>query len=234
MSLLFKNIFFNKRRQFKIIMNILSLNIDEKNKFNQTNKKNSFKKRSMNMAPRTYGFYNRLLNIRVSYLYCATIASIALCTAGWWYFLYKPVVANSNAMQQQLNQMYAQIDELRKSERTLLGISKSIDALKQNVQKNSEPKNRKQYAQQNLSSIAEFATNAGVTIASCRVCAQRDESWCCVNDIAGDFKGSFEQMIAFFDSLKNTKQLIDVSKCELVRVDAITFSLHATFSFYCI
>lgn len=182
--------------------------------------------------PRTYGFYQSLLRIRIFYLYCASVLFVAVCSGLWWYLLFQPATNITVAMQQQINHMYAQVDELRKSERTLAGIAQSIDALKQNVETHSEKKMRKHYMHQSLSLITECAQNSGITIGSCKLCGEREDSGFCVISISGDFKGSLDQMIAFFDAMKNSKQIIDVFQGEMVRIDSGIFSLHTTLNLY--
>jgi hypothetical protein len=179
-----------------------------------------------------YGFYHSLLKIRVLYLYCATLVCIILCIGLWWYFLFQPASIAADATQQQLQLMNVQVAELRKSERTLAGLAQSIDALKQNGETNSETKIRKRNEQQSLSLIADCALNCGMSVGSCKLCGERDEAGLCVTSIRADFKGSLDQMIAFFDAMKNSKQIIDISQGEMVRVDSGTFSLHATFNLY--
>ncbi len=184
------------------------------------------------LLPRAYGFYNSLLKMRITYLYCITLILIALSSGSWWYFVYQPSIDAIDSMQQQISQIHAQINQLRKTEKTLLGLSQSIDA--QNIQKHSESKMRKVHAQESLSLLADCATNSGVGIESFKVCSTHDESWCCIIDMSGDFKGSLDQIISFFDALRNTKQIIDVCQCEIARVDTNIFSLHALFNVYCV
>lgn len=181
----------------------------------------------------TYGFYNRLLRIPILYLYCATLLFVILCTGFWWIFLYQPAALVIQSSQQEIDQKHLQIAQLRKTERSLLGISKSIDAVKQNVHKQPEIQSHKSNAQQSLALIAEYATNSGIQVEACRSCGYRKETWCDVTDVSGDFKGSFDQMITFFDVLKSSKQIIDVSKCDLIHIDGDMFSLRAIFSLYC-
>jgi hypothetical protein len=179
---------------------------------------------------RIYGLYNRLLKMPILYLYCITIIVIAASTGLWWYFLYSPAYDATNKLQFTINDMRSQFDELRKTEKILSGISQSIDA--QNMNK-SAMKIRNFDAQQSLSLIADSAINAGISMQSCKLSAQREESWCCIHDINGDFKGSLDQIISFFDTLKKSKQIIDATQCNLVASGVNTFYLHAIFKVYC-
>lgn len=180
-------------------------------------------------------FYNALLKIRIWYLYSFTFLCAGFSVAGWWYFLYQPTLREQVQLQQQLDQMHVQLNELRKSEKSLRTVAQSIDALKHDDQKNNGKKSHTIYKQECLSSIIDFAIEAGIVVDMCRLSGQREESWCNVNTIMADFKGTFDQMIAFFDSLKNMKQkLVDVVHCELIHTKENLFSLHAIIDFYCV
>ena len=177
-------------------------------------------------------FYNFLLRLPIRRLYFFTILSICLSGGIWWQFLYQPAVSAHMQLQQSVDQLHAEINELRKIERTFNGLSQSIDA--QNIQKKSVVKMRKLDAQESLSLIADSAINAGIAMESCKLCGEHENSWCCITDINGNFKGSLDQIILFFDALKKSKQIIDVAQCTLVACDANNFSLHALFNVYCL
>lgn len=176
-------------------------------------------------------FYNSLLGIRMSYLYFLTFLFICSGTGTWWYFLYDPAINTNSHLQNSIDQLQAQLNEFRKIEKTFTGISRSIDA--QNTQKNSITRMRKSDAQQSLSLIADSAVNAGIIMESCKLCAaQQENSW--GNIVSGDFKGSFDQIISFFEALKKSKQVVDVTQCTLVAHEVNTFCLRALFTVYCL
>jgi hypothetical protein len=175
-------------------------------------------------------FYNALLHTRVRHLYSFTFLFVCAGISLWWYFLYQPAVHVQMQLQQSVDQLHMQINELRKIEKTFNGISQSIDT--QTMKKNSITKMRKLDAQQSLSLIADSAINSGISLESCKLCGEHENSWCCITDISGNFKGSFDQIISFFDALKKSKQIVDVTQCTLTAHDANTFSLHGLFHVY--
>jgi hypothetical protein len=181
---------------------------------------------------RSYRFYNRLLRMPILYLYCITLIIIIAAGGLWWHFLYAPLYSSINTLQFTINNMHCQLHELRKTEKALNGISQSIDT--QNTYKKSVTKMRNLDAQQSLSLIADSALNAGITMESCKLCSQHEEDLFFINDISGNFKGSFDQIISFFDTLKKSKQIIDVTQCTLIANGTNTFCFHALFKVYCI
>ena len=77
--------------------------------------------------------------------------------------------------------MHAQIDAISKSEQELLVLSKAIEELKTSLQSSSAKQPRQQFVHANLSCITDAATASGMNIASCKVCSEKDKSWCSMN-----------------------------------------------------
>lgn len=178
------------------------------------------------------GLYLQLVRMRTTHLYSGTLVTAFVLVTGWWYLLYQPSVHKSDQLQRSIDQMYQRVDVLHKSERELAHLAKTITDLKTSVQNYSQKQPRKHLMQQHLAYITDCATVAGVTIGACRLCTERDTSWCTMNEITGEFKGTLEQIISFFDTLKTSKKMIDCAKLELVRIDATTYSAHTVFSIF--
>ncbi len=180
----------------------------------------------------SYGLYNELLKIRISVLYLLAFSALFAMSGTWWYFWYQPSKRVTNQLQEEVHALYSQMDELKKIEKNFAGISQAIDACKVDVQKKSVMKYRNQQRQQSLSLVVDCATDSGINVGACRLLDQRDESWCSINTLSGEFKGSLDQVIAFFDALKKTKQIIEISGYELMHTAGESFTLHANFAVY--
>lgn len=159
--------------------------------------------------------------------------SLTLCgllVSLWWYYLYCPSVDRNQRLKENIAQLHTQIDTLSKSEQELSTLSQSISELKKNIENFSTKETPQQFLHTNLSCITQAATTSGMRIASCKVSSHKDKSWCSMNEIIGEFNGTYDQVICFFEHIKKSKRLIDVSRCDVARIDENSFLVRANFS----
>ena len=176
--------------------------------------------------------YRSLLGVSVYYLYFLTLIFLIMVMGGWWYVLYAPQCRSHERLNNSVEQMHQQVITLKRSEREMANLDKNVVQLKSSVQNYSHKQSRKQFMQNALTLVADSAHQIGMTVNACRLCTERDASWCTMNEIAAEYKGTLDQIISFFDQLKKTKRIMQCSKCEMTRIDKELFSVQAVFTFF--
>ncbi len=177
-------------------------------------------------------FYFHILQMRVHLLYGCTLFIIAALLGIWWYFFYMPGIKQVQHLEQATAQMYHHLVALKKSEHEYSALDQTLASLKNNLNGLDSKKSNQQMITNTLAFITDTANKNGMLVNSCRMCNQKDKSWCRVNEVAGDFRGTIDQTISFFEQLKTSKRLIDCTKCEIVHLDKDTCSMQAVFNIF--
>ena len=128
--------------------------------------------------------------------------------------------------------MYHQLVALKKSEHEYAALDQTLTSLKNNLNGTDHKKSHQHMATGTLAFITDAANKNGMMVNTCRMCNQKDKSWCRVNEVAGDFRGTIDQTISFFEQLKTSKRLIDCTKCEIARLDKDLCSVQAVFKIF--
>lgn len=179
----------------------------------------------MKLSP-SYGLYARLLKCRIGYLYLYTAIFSITGISSWWYFLYEPVLEQNEILQKTIDNLHLKRVQLALAERTFNRICHSID-IKAKIEEN---KSKATYAQQTLSTITHCAHAAGLNIGYCRLGKQYNKDGQIIYELHADVKGSLDQLLSFFDTVKNSKQWIEVAGCAINRVDANNFCMRSSFN----
>lgn len=181
----------------------------------------------MKLSP-SYGLYEQLLKCRIVYLYLFTTLFSIMSIGVWWYFFYAPVLHRNDFLQNKIDDLHVKRARFALAERTINGICQSIDV----KAKIDAKKSKTFYAQQTLSTIAHCAHTAGLSVGSCRLGKQHEKNGEILYELHADFKGSLDQLLIFFDTVKSSKQWIDLAGCTLNRLDANLFCMRGAFNFH--
>ena len=174
--------------------------------------------------------YFSLVHWQLWHLYAASFSCLVIMVGGWWYCMHNPLSTRIENLQKNISTLQGQQTRYVSVKQELAGLTKSLSELKLSLQNYKYKQPYTDVLQQTLALIVDTALNAGIMINSCKLCAGQNNSWCNVNDILFDGKGTFDQIIVFFESLKKSKKLVDCTKCEIARCDANIFGMQVVFN----
>ncbi|CAN5180183.1 hypothetical protein BH09DEP1_BH09DEP1_7970 [soil metagenome] len=170
--------------------------------------------------------YFNLLQTQVHLLYGCTFFLLGLAAFIWWVQLSTPLVAANSALETDMHISYHRLQSQKKSEKLAKELQKKFSDLKSGT-----PDLKKDTA---LCSLVSLAQKNGLAVASARLCRQKNKSWCMLQEVQTECRGSYDQLVSFFEQLANHKPLISCKNCEITRVDKDIFSARAVFATYLI
>jgi len=124
--------------------------------------------------------------------------------------------------------MHQKTSLAKKTERELSALTQSISDLKLSMQNYASKQPQKNSAQQTLALVADTALLNGMMV---NVCKLSDQIHASSNSgqITCACSGTLDQLIVFFETLKNSKHMIDCCSFELARIEHDTFAANIVF-----
>lgn len=170
--------------------------------------------------------YFNLLQVQVHLLYGCTFFLILLLAALWWIQFYKPLCAANHALENDLKISYERLKSQKKSEKLVQELQKKFSDFKSGI-----PDLKKDAA---LCSLVSLAQKNGLMVINARLCRHKNKSWCSMQEVQTEYRGSYDQLITFFEQLSTHKPLISCKNCDITRNDKDTFTARALFATYLI
>lgn len=182
----------------------------------------------MSLSFNAKGIYLLLMRTPMRYLYLFTFIFLSILMSSWWFFLYTPTMRSIENLYQTLDQMHQKTFMAKRTERELAALTKSIAELKISVQNYSSKQSQKSMTQQTLALIADTALQNGMLVNVCKLSGQTNSS-SPSGQITFACRGTLDQLIIFFETLKNSKRMIDCYSCELARAENDIFAAQIVF-----
>lgn len=172
--------------------------------------------------------YFNLLQTQVHLLYGCTFFLLALLGVLWWLQFYKPLCAANRALETDLTISYQRLRSQKKSEISARELNAKFSDLKTSMSGSGI----KQDAA--LCSLVSLAQKNGLAVVNARLCRQKNKAWCHMQEVQTECRGSYDQLITFFEQLSTHKPLISCKNCDITRVDKDTLTARALFHTYLI
>lgn len=169
--------------------------------------------------------YFNLLHTPVHLLYGCTFLFLAAVIASWWHFAYQPLCAANHTLEQHLHLSFARLQSQKKSEKMAREVSKQFSDIKANMALGS----KKDAA---LCSLVSLAQKNGLMVMNARLGRQANKPWCTMQELHAECRGTYDQLISFFDQLANQKSVITCKSCDIARVDKDTLTARVLFHTY--
>jgi Tfp pilus assembly protein PilO len=174
--------------------------------------------------------YFVLLRMRVHSLYvCTLLFLIPLCGL-WWWCMYVPMQHATHENQRAVITLENSAVSVKNIEHDIVVLKNSIAQLKNSYQSCIAKAADEKTVAQSLHFLMHSAQQIGLTITHCKSCGKRDKSWCSAYDINVELLGSFDQIVSFFNTLKEKYSFITCKNFEIAHKDKESFSLRALFS----
>lgn len=171
--------------------------------------------------------YFNLLQTQVRLLYGCTFLFLAALIWCWWHFTYKPLVAVNRLLEKDLQVTFARVLSQKKSEKCAKELQKNFSDLK-----SSMPSTVKKDVA--LCSLVSLAQKNGLAVVNARLGRHATKSWCAIQEVQTEYRGTYDQLISFFDQLANQKPVIACKSCDIARVDKDILTARAVFHTYII
>ena len=171
--------------------------------------------------------YFTLLQIPLRYLYFATFAVLSFLLLLWWFIFYQPLLEGNNYLIQTIPGLHQQSIILRKTEKQLALVEHSILKSKKEWEiKAQQSFQKKDIHSDSLIDLAQQAFASGLTVRSCKHCAQYTSSAHKPVELA--VQGTIEQIINFFETCAKA-QIFTCNQCTLTHKNSNIFLMQATF-----
>lgn len=170
--------------------------------------------------------YFNLLQANVHLLYGCTLVFLLIMCGFWWLQLYKPLVASNQALENDLTITFKKLKSQKISEKLSKELQKKFSDYKSGI-----PDLKKDAI---LCSLVSLAQKNNLQVMSVRLCRQKNKEWCTWQEIQTECRGSYDQLISFFEQLANHKPIISCKSCDITRNDKDAFTMRALFATYLI
>jgi hypothetical protein len=170
------------------------------------------------------GLYLLLVRTPIYYLYCATLFFLACVLSSWWFFVYMPSMRSVDNLYRALDEMHQKTLMVKKTEHELAALTQSISELKISMADYAAKQPRKDILQHMLALVVQTALQNGMRVNLCKLSEQINAT-SGFNQILFAGKGTLDQLIVFFEALKNSKKIFDCSSCEMVRAEYDTYTM---------
>jgi Tfp pilus assembly protein PilO len=173
--------------------------------------------------------YNFLQHRTILHLYLITFACTTLLLSAGFFFVYLPLHHSLEYSHNKVAQMRTQLKTMNSSKHSAKKLQESVTEMQSSIKGYVQNRAMNLIMNDAVVFITECAAGQKLTIGSCRLCTQRDKQWCKLNQITGQFTGTMDQLIAFFQKIQRSNKLIKCKKFELTKQADANFSLTAVF-----
>lgn len=172
--------------------------------------------------------YFNLLQTQVHLLYGCTFFFLLALGVFWWFFLYNPIRAANFALENDLAITYKRLQSQKIAVKNAENLNKRFSDLKTSM---SGSANKKDSA---LCSLVSIAQKNNLLVSSARLCRQKNKQWCALQEIQAECRGTYDQLVSFFEQLAQHKPIINCKTCEITRNEKTLLTARATFYVYLI
>lgn len=172
--------------------------------------------------------YFNLLKTPVHLLYGCTFFFLCTLVVCWWWYWYRPLVAMNESLEYASSRLFAQTQLQKESAKHTATIQKKCAALKSDLKKNSGKQDDA------LCALLALAQKNGMSVQSAKLCRQKNKSWCTMQELQLESKGTLAQLIAFFDAASTAKPLMSCKNFQITRTDKDVLNARMIFHTYVI
>ena len=173
--------------------------------------------------------YNFLHQRTLLHLYLITFACAMLLIGAGFFFVYFPLQQALEHSQSKVVQMRTQLKTMNSSRHSSKKLQESVTEMQSSIKGYVQNRAMNLIMNDAVLFLTDCAAGQKLTIGACRMCTQRDKQWCKLNQITGQFTGTIDQIIAFFQKIQKSNRLIKCKKFELAKQTDVNFSLTAVF-----
>lgn len=150
-----------------------------------------------------------LLQTPVHLLYGCTFFILASIIGGWWYYWYAPIMAANNALEQDLHLSFTRMQSQKKSEKLAHDLQRQFSDLKSSVSTSKRDTA--------LCSLVSLAQKNGLSVMNARLGRKQNKSWCNMQEVQAECKGTYDQLLTFFEQLAQQKPIAVCKVCDITR-----------------
>lgn len=172
--------------------------------------------------------YFNLLKTQVHLLYGCTFFLIGLAVFLWWSQLYRPLITANEALEKEMHVCFVRFKSQKASQNMVKDIQKKFSDLKASMIGSAYKKDA------TLCSLVSLAQKNNLNVISARLGRSKNKSWCSMQEIHAECRGTYDQLISFFDNVITHKPIMNCKKYDIARNDKDIFTLRATFNTYLI
>lgn len=172
--------------------------------------------------------YFNLLKAQVHLLYGCTFFLIGLVVFLWWLQLYRPLITANESLEKEMYVCFSRLKSQKTSQKMAQDTLKKFSELKASMIGSPYKKDAA------LCSLVSLAQRNNLNVISARLGRSKNKSWCSLQEMHVECRGTYDQLISFFDNLINHKPIMNCKKCDITRNDKDIFTVRATFNAYAI
>lgn len=171
----------------------------------------------MYFLPRNNKFFSFVVHLKSNYRYGLTVASCGMVVLIWMLAVHMPLQYSINHTDKEIKQLQSQFLLCDQANGSCLSLATTIESMKIEVKKQTE--DEVQSAQNAMLFLVEQAHKNNLHVKNCAIEADADQKWYIEHAITVDMSGEFNQLMKFFDAIKNSTHLVAVKQFNLTRND---------------
>ena len=185
----------------------------------------------MYFLPRDNKIYSFLVRRSQLYRYSLTILVVGLFICGWFFLLYLPSVTVLERYQAEVRQAKSKQSMIEQAALDHTQLSQRVSDMESFINHYATQSPATVF-QSHIFFVVQQAAELGLTLSGASLEASHENEWYTKNGVSFELTGTIPQLIAWFDRIKNSKNMIRWNKLLLRKSDGNDFFCSCRLTFF--
>lgn len=177
----------------------------------------------MYFLPRNNKFYSFIVHLKPNYRYGLTLVFCCAVAGIWLLAIHLPLQYSINHATKEIKHLQSQFLLCDQATGACASLATTIESMKVEVKKQTVDVS--QNTHDALLFIINQAHRNNLAVRGCNIESDADQQWYIEHAVTFDVSGDFNQLIKFFESIKNSTHLISLKQYNLARSGDNQFNL---------